>query len=49
VRDEELLVVIDAVVPVVEILAEINLFGRPEGSLGLLVELPDLLRLVSGH
>jgi len=43
VRDEELLAVIDAVVPVVEILAQINLLGCPERSLGLLVKLPDLL------
>ena len=42
VRDEILLVVIELVVPVVEILGEINLFGSPERGLGLLVHLPDL-------
>lgn len=42
VRDEELLVSGQTVVPVVEILGEINLLGGPEGSLGLLVHLPDL-------
>lgn len=42
VGDEEALVVIQALVPVVKILGEINLFCGPEGSFGLLVELPDL-------
>jgi hypothetical protein len=41
--DEVSLVVIELVVPVVEILGQINLFGGPERSLCLLVHLPDLL------
>jgi len=41
-RDEETLIVVESVVPVVEILGEINLLGSPEGCLGLLVHLPDL-------
>jgi hypothetical protein len=36
------LIVIESIVPVVKILREINLFRRPERSLGLLVHLPDL-------
>lgn len=43
VRDEVLLVIVQAVVPVVQILGQINLFGGPEGSLGLFVHLPDLI------
>lgn len=43
VRDEVLLVIVQAVVPVVQILGQINLFGGPEGGLGLLVHLPDLI------
>ena len=42
VGDEETLVVVQSLVPVVEILGKINLLGRPEGSFGLLVHLPDL-------
>ena len=42
VGDEETLVVIEALVPVMEILGEVNLFGGPEGSFGFLVHLPDL-------
>ena len=42
VGDEVPLVIGKSVVPVVEILGEINLLGSPEGSLGLLVHLPDL-------
>lgn len=42
VRDEEPLVISQAVVPVVEILGEVNLLGGPEGGLVLLVHLPDL-------
>lgn len=42
VRDEELLIGSDAVVPVVEILGQINLLSSPERGLGLLVHLPDL-------
>lgn len=42
VGDEEALVVIEALVPVVKILGEIDLLSGPERSLGLLVHLPDL-------
>lgn len=42
VRDEVSLVIIEPVVPVVEILRQVDLFGSPEGRLGLLVHLPDL-------
>jgi hypothetical protein len=42
VRDEVALVVIEPVVPVVQVFGQINLFGGPEGGLGLLVHLPDL-------
>ena len=42
VGDEEALVVVEALVPVVEILGQINLFGSPERSFGLLIHLPDL-------
>lgn len=44
VRDEVLLVIVDAVVPVVHILGKIDLLGSPERGLGLLVHLPDLGR-----
>lgn len=43
VRDEVLLVIVQAVVPVVQILGQINLLGGPERGLGLLVHLPDLI------
>lgn len=43
VGDEVTLIVVQAVVPVVEILREINLLGSPERGFGLLVHLPDLL------
>jgi hypothetical protein len=42
VGDEELLVSSKTVVPIVEILGEINLLSGPEGSLGLLIHLPNL-------
>jgi hypothetical protein len=42
VGDEEALVIVETLVPVVKILGQINLFGGPERSLGLLVHLPDL-------
>lgn len=42
VRDEVLLIIVQAVVPVVQILGEVNLLGSPEGGLGLLVHLPNL-------
>jgi len=42
VGDEVALVIVQAVVPVVQILGQINLLGGPEGSFGLLVHLPDL-------
>ena len=51
VGDEEALVVVEALVPVVKILGQIDLLGSPEGSFGLLVHLPDLrgMLLVSVH
>jgi hypothetical protein len=42
VGDEEALVVVEALVPVVKVLGEIDLLSGPERSLGLLVHLPDL-------
>ena len=42
VRDEETLVVVEALVPVVKVLGQVDLLCGPEGSLGLLVHLPDL-------
>lgn len=42
VRDEVLLIIVDLVVPVVEILGQINLLSSPERGLGLLVHLPNL-------
>lgn len=42
VRDEVALVLVQAVVPVVQILGQVNLLGGPERGLGLLVHLPDL-------
>ncbi len=47
VGDEEALVVVETPVPVVKILGEIDLFCGPEGSLGLLVHLPDLRSVMS--
>ena len=43
VRDEVAFIVIKAIIPVVEILGKIDLFGRPERGFGLLVHLPDLI------
>lgn len=43
VRDEVTLIIIQTVVPVVQILGEVDLFSSPERGLGLLVHLPDLL------
>ena len=40
--DEVALVIIQSIVPVMEILGQINLLGSPEGCFGLLVHLPDL-------
>lgn len=45
VRDEVTLIVVETVVPVVQILGKINLLSSPERGLGLLVHLPDLWRL----
>lgn len=42
VRDEVALIIIHAVVPVVKILGQINLFGGPERGLSLLIHLPNL-------
>lgn len=43
VGDEEALVLGEAVLPVVHVLGEVDLLGGPEGGLGLLVHLPDLV------
>lgn len=43
VGDEVPLVIIQAVVPVMQVLGQVDFFRRPEGRLGLLVHLPDLL------
>jgi len=40
--DEVALVIIQAVVPVVEVFGEIDFFGSPERSFGFLVHAPDL-------
>lgn len=42
VGNKPLLVVIESVVPIMEVLGQVNLLGSPEGSLVLLVHLPDL-------
>ena len=42
VRDEITLIIVEAVVPVVDILRKVDLFGGPERSLSLLVHLPNL-------
>ena len=44
VGDEVLLILVQLVVPIVEILGQIDLLGSPERGLGLLVHLPDLLQ-----
>lgn len=41
--DEVALIVVQTLVPVMQILREINFFGGPERGLGLLVHLPDLI------
>lgn len=41
-RNKEALVVVKALVPVVQVLGQVDLLGRPERRLGLLVHLPDL-------
>ena len=47
VGDEKALVVVQPLIPVVEVFGEIDLFGGPERGFGLLVHLPDLLRYIS--
>lgn len=42
VGDEEALIVVETLVPVVKVLGEINLLSRPERGFSLLVHLPDL-------
>ena len=42
VGDEVALVVVHAVLPIVEVLGQVHLLGRPERRLSLLVHLPDL-------
>ena len=42
VRDEVSLLLLEFVVPVVEVLGEVDLLGRPEGRLRLLVHLPNV-------
>jgi hypothetical protein len=46
VGDEEALVVVQSLVPVVEVLGQVDLLGGPEGSFGLLVHLPDLSSVI---
>jgi hypothetical protein len=46
VRDEEALIVVELVVPVGNVLGEINLLSRPERGLRLLVHAPDLHALL---
>ena len=45
VADEVAFIVVELVLPVVEILGEIHLLGSPEGGFSLLVHLPDLVVL----
>ncbi len=47
VGNEVALIIVEAVVPVVKVLGEIDLFGGPEGGLCLLVHLPNLGGIVS--
>jgi len=42
--DEVAFIVVEAVVPVMNILGEVHLLSGPEGSLSFLVHLPDLER-----
>ena len=42
--DEVALVVVESVVPVVEVFGEVDFFGGPEGGFGFLVHLPYLCR-----
>ena len=42
VGDEVSLVIVQTVVPVVQVLGQVDLFSSPERSFGLLVHLPDL-------
>ena len=42
-RDEVALIIVKAIVPVVEVFGQIDLFGSPEGGFRLLVHLPDLV------
>jgi hypothetical protein len=42
VGDEPSLILVNLVVPVVQVFGQVNLLGSPEGSLVLLVHLPDL-------
>ena len=43
VRDEVALLLLELVVPVVEVLGEVDLLGRPERRLRLLVHLPNVV------
>lgn len=43
VGDEVSLVIVQTVVPVVQVLGQVDLFSSPERSFGLLVHLPDLI------
>lgn len=42
VADEMALIVIELVLPVMEILGQVHFLGSPEGSLGFLVHVPNL-------
>jgi len=46
VRDEEALVVVETLVPIMKILGQINLFCSPERCFGLLVHVPDLVKVL---
>ena len=41
-RDEVALLVVELLLPVLHVVAEVDLLSRPEGRLGLLVHGPDL-------
>lgn len=46
VRDEEALVVVQFLVPVMKVFGKIDLLRGPEGSFSLLIHLPDLTEMV---
>ena len=44
--DEVTLIIVEFILPVVHVLGEVHLLCGPEGSLGLLVHLPNLATMV---